>query len=290
MQRFAAAAVASLTLLVSSCAPGDQIVSIPVLPAGQQYTATGAVVEHHSAGKPPTWCQQFDPSNPAACTGLKLLDWSWETTPNKVTTAEATWVNAVTFTGQYQPGTFKVTAAKTTSVANQLSADVSPTLIDQEPGCTATPQATATTPTESTQTLIDQGEKLISELENDPSPQWYSHSWLSQQDDQVTLTVASTADDISTRDYFKGRWAGPLCVTQAQTSFAESQKIAQSIRDYYRSNTDLDQTVLVDVTVVDGVATLNALVDDGTIQNALDDHFGAAAVYVDSDAVPVIDH
>lgn len=127
---------------------------------------------------------------------------------------------------------------------------------------------------------VDQSINPASDRLEDPDHAFTPEDERAMNDPTLTIVNVRVAADVAAAEAeLRTVWGGPLCVSGADRTEAELRSIQQDL-------TTTPGFLSVGIDVGTGSVELSVIHDDGTLQDALDDEYGAGVVLVESASVP----
>lgn len=274
---------------VAGCATGTHLTYQATLPPEQLYVARGTVTQINPPHGPTTWCPTTPEKTPPECDGYPVRNWDWGAVTIKHSVDQVTWAHDVAFTGRLHNEAFHVVGNPTTDVQRVPpvhTATNNTTDLPLAPLCAEPTQGWPTTHPEANnaaaQHLINQWQTHHTTLPG------FASAWVTAlpETDVVVLNVTHTTDLPNPESAVREHWAGPLCMATTDTTYQERQQLRHDAITFYTQHSNFTATNFIDLTDDHNFLTLNVFIDDGSIQNALDDEFGPGTILVHSLALP----
>lgn len=270
--------------------PGGSSTSPSPAETGQRYTATATVLESGEHG-PHLCLGGVAESYPPQCGGPDITNWTWDDVTDKTSAHGTTW-GSYNVVGTYDGQDFTLTEPPTAPSDPEIGSEPEISTPCDEPsgGWTVVDRSTATD---------EAMEAAIRYAEAQPD---HGATWLDQSinpsltDDLPADDLERTANDPTrlilnlsfTNDLERHEreireiWGGALCVSDAAHSSDELQTIQQQLMDDYR-----DQALMSGSGGIRGVIELRVILDDGTLQQDVDERYGPGVVEVHSALQPI---
>lgn len=271
----------------------------------------GYVLENEDHG--PEWCTGAKMVRPPKCSGTPITNWSWDSIDFEESVDGTTWAEDVVLIGTWADGKLTLTQKPVADVdytgvrPNPLpDAYASPA-----PGCTAFCQTWAKRyfPTWRTNSF-----EIAFAASNHPERKpGYTQdgtphapaipevvaAWstplnpktgatvdnYADGDNYGVATVSVSGDLESARKKIAKVYSGPLCVVPAQTTYSELKTIHDEIVDVIENEPTLVHYQATSVGLRYGKIHLSVMFDDGTVQEFLDQKYGAGVVEVTSESL-----
>ena len=258
-----------LLLLAASACGNDRVLD----PAAESGTvrSTGTVMVLDDGGGPQLCLGAVAESMPPQCEGLEMTGWDWADHPEHEEGAGTRW-GEFQVTGTLDDTTFAVTdavPADDASVPPVEEVDFSSPCPEPEGGWKVI---------DSERTTLETQEATVSAAQRLPG---YSDLWLDQtrvahpmnDPRKLILNVRVTGDPAAAEKELRKTWGGMLCVSRATVSQEELDDIQDELAD---------QPHYVSSGLSRGVVHLRVLLDDGSLQQRLDETYGKGVVVLDS--------
>jgi hypothetical protein len=283
--------LALVGLAVAACGDEPPVTSTEPFDDEQHYTATATVLESPEHG-PQLCLGAVATSLPPQCGGPDIDNWSWDDVEAE-SMSGTTW-GYYTVVGTYDGERFTLTEPPSDPAERAPgSAFLEPFRFDtpcEEPpdGWGVVDEATATwdaltaaiehaeTQSDHAGTWLDQS---INEALRDADPEEAEAA--ANDPTQLVLNFRFTGDIERHEREIREIWGGALCVSLAEHTERELRDIQA------RLHGEAPDLLSVGVDSVQGVVELHVIVDDGRLQQELDDRYGAGLVRVTSALTPV---
>jgi hypothetical protein len=277
-------------LVLAACGEDPPVTSTEP-PAGadeQRYTATAVVLESPEHG-PQLCLGGIATSLPPQCGGPDIVNWNWDDVVAE-SMAGTTW-GSYTVVGTFDGERFTLTEPPSEPVADQgpERQPSFPTPCEEPPGGWVVVDEATTT-----------HDAMYAAIEHAEAQPDHAGTWLDQSinpalQDEDAADVEAAANDPArlvlnfrfTGDLDRHEreireiWGGPLCVSLAEHTASQLHEIQRELHDLAPG------LLSVGVDSVRGVVELHVIVDDGSLQQELNDRYGAGLVHVDSALTPV---
>ncbi len=248
----------------------------PPAKSTDRYTASGTVLENVSATGPkhgPQLCVSVRTSLPPQCSGLDIINWSWDGVPHE-SRGGAKW-------GEYEltvryDGTSLTLADKPKQRELTAQAPHAPVPVPSTPCAAPAGGWRPVDRAKATQDTFQEATRIAS-----ASPD-HAGTWIDQNVKQVTeanandptvfiLNVAYTGNLAAHEAELRKVWGGSLCVSQANRSLADLRRIAGEL-------SSLPGFVGQSEDVKTGTLTVNVWRVEAQLQGELDRKYGPGAV------------
>lgn len=257
-----------LLLLAASACGNDRVLD----PAAEGGTvrSTGTVMVLDDGSGPQLCLGAVAESMPPQCGGLEVTGWDWAEHPEHEEQAGTRW-GEFQVTGTLGDTTFAVTdavPAGDASVPPGEEVDFSSPCPEPEGGWKVL---------DPERTTIETQEATVSAAHRLPG---YSDLWLDQSrvarpmndPRKLILNVRVTGDPAAAEKELRKTWGGMLCVSRATVSKEELDDIQDELADEpHHISSGLSR----------GVIHLSVLIDDGGLQQRLDEKYGTGTVILD---------
>jgi hypothetical protein len=257
-------------LLLAASACGNDQAPDPAAASGT-VRSTGTVTVLDDGGGPQLCVGVIKESMPPQCEGLEVTGWDWADHPEHEKVGETRWGD-FQVTGTLDDTTFAVTdalPADDASVPPVEDVDFSSPCPEPEGGWKVI---------DPERTTFETQDATVSAAHRLPG---YSDLWLDQtrvarpmnDPRKIILNVRVTGDPAAAEKELRKTWGGMLCVSRATLSQEELGDIQDELAD---------QPDHVSSGLSRGVIRLRVLLDDGSLQQRLDETYGKGTVILES--------
>lgn len=279
--------ICTALLLLAAC--GDDTVDSPGATPGDDavhYTATATVLESPDHG-PQLCLGAVATSLPPQCGGPDIVGWDWDEVDGWESAAGTTW-GEYRVVGTFDDGVFTLTEpARAPEHLDEPfpTPDFSSPCPEPDGGWQVTDpdradsdaidaaRSYAEGQSEFAGLWVDQPERAMTDEGSDP--------FAGGPDGRPTiLNVAFTADLDRHESELRDRWAGALCVSEMEHPYAELLAVQEELGD-------IDGFLSSGISTLDNRVELQVVLDDGNLQDELDERYGTGVVAVESALTPV---